>query len=58
MRKLEAAIAKRGLDALAALLDSVGWQSDYVEILHAGGVDLDETTSAETEDGMWCIRLL
>ena len=41
MRKLEAAIAQRGLDAFAAFLDGIVGQADDVEVLHAGGADVD-----------------
>lgn len=43
VRKLEAAIAEGGLDAIAAFLDGVARQTARVETLHACGahVDLD-----------------
>lgn len=43
VRKLEAAIAEGGLDAIAAFLDGVARQTDRVETLHAcrAHVDVD-----------------
>src|SRR5580658_4304699 len=41
MRKLEAAVAKRGLDAFTAFLDGVVREADDVKVLHARGADVD-----------------
>ena len=41
VRKLEAAVAERRLDALAAFFHGVVGQADYVEILNARGADVD-----------------
>jgi hypothetical protein len=41
MGKLEATVAKRGLNAFAAFLDGVVREADDVEILPTGGPDVD-----------------
>src|SRR5256885_3091935 len=40
MRELETAVSQRGLDTLAAFFDGIVWQTDDVEILHAGGTNI------------------
>ena len=54
MRKLEATIAKRGLDAFTAFLDRVVRQPDDVEVLHARGTHVDlhlDEIRVDTVDG-------
>ena len=41
MRKLEAAIAERRLDALTALFNGIVREANDVEVLHAGGTHVD-----------------
>ena len=41
MGKLEAAVAESGLNAFTAFLDGVVRQTHDVEVLHAGGTDID-----------------